>query len=526
MNERVLPISEASEKGVQSAGEFITSGFHEFKEGRDRKWAEVEQFVNETTPEEFRDLCQHYFGFQRGTGIRLYEGDREKRTGPLRHLLIEPVLSDPQKREVLLDSFFEFTPSDLELSSRIFLEIGDCFRENDKNVYLDLCERLIQASEEKKVSAFFVFDTLTKVKRGEERSWGLSGDNLLRIGLWDNELAKRLAELASAKVSEKDCQEAETLGIGNAFYLAWQVAELAGALSFDEFSSYFDKTLINVLKMPDAKNLQAEDFDFTLTKVFRTAIHSAKISFTFSKLENFQKSLQLSAEKIRILVKPHFKEKEETEFSHLDEVLNEFSLHLEHCRSAKLENLEVKASGVEGKIRERGLSQYLDLLALSKAELGNCLIIDIGAGKGRFAEETKKEVEGIQVVSIEPRPEIRKESKGFTVQALGETLPLAPDSADKVVSVYALPYYSHRFEDLEQLFDSVVRVLKSGGEGRLVPFTPYDVYPGDENDFYNWQTFEQFSEQKGVDCKVEIGEDIGGIMSYGSTAVRCFVVEK
>lgn len=537
MNERILPISEITElpteareenskKRIQSAGEFITSDFIGLGEERERKWAETEQFVNEATPKEFSDLCLYYFNFQCGPGIRLYEGDREKRVGPLRYLLIEPVLSNPQKREVLLDSFFEFIPSDLEFSSRIFLEIGDCFREDDKNAYLNLCERLIQAGEEKKVSAFFVFNTLTQVLQGEERSWGLSGGNLLRIGLWDDELARRLAELVSAKVSEKDYQEAETLRIGNAFYLAWQVAKFAGALGPDEFSSYFDKTLVNALGMPNVESFKAEDFDFTLSEVFRTAIHSAELSFTFSKLENFQESLQLSAGKIHALVDSHLKHKEEIEFCKLDEVLNELNTHLEYCRGAKLENLEIKASGAEGKIQERGLSQYLDLLALGKSELENHIIVDIGAGKGHFAKEAQERVAGAQVISIEPYPEIRKEPKGSRVQALGETLPLAPDSADEIVSVYALPYYSRRFEDVKQLLDNVVRVLKRGGEARLVPFLPFHVQPGNKNDFYNWKAFEQFLEQTGITAKVEIGEDIGGCLSYGSEAVRCFVVKK
>ena len=112
----------------------------------------------------------------------------------------------------------------------------------------------------------------------------------------------------------------------------------------------------------------------------------------------------------------------------------------------------------------------MQALAPSSGEL----ILDVGAGKGRVADQVMKASGGAEVYAVEPnakRVDSMKREFPAVKSSLGsaESLPFADSYFDKVYATMAL----HHFSDLDKALREVARVLKPGGS-----FVVLEVEPG------------------------------------------------
>jgi len=511
---------------IEAAFNFLTKGFTEGftdigkKEKREKEWKETSDFMTAATPEEFSAVCKKYFNYQAGAGIRLYENDKIKRQGPIEEFLIKPFLADERKKSVFLTALFNFFPSDKELSSEIFLKIGDILRSRDKSEYLDYCVQLINAGEEEKIKPVDVIDALTAKRRSGDRNFGLGAENLLRIGLWNHELALKLVRLGIKQLSPSACERISP------FYLADRIAILGGALKTKEFISYWkqtEETLMDLVK--NADDITAEDIDEQFAYLYKNLIRSVQLVKTFSEMKDFFTNLQTMAQNLKKNIASS--RGGNISFPHLEKIEEEMEFYAAHCENAELADLSnmEKGEGVKGKIRDRRFNNYLDLLSLSKRELEGKVILDLGAGKGRFANESMKEVPSAKIISLEPFTSGQSQ-KLFMVGGKAEFLPLKNISFDKIVSVYAIPSYSRSFDELSLQLNEIKLYSKKEGEARLSPFSFLHAEVGGNSDFYNWSAFEKYLEKNGWQSRIEIGEDTGGFMSLGGASVRALILKK
>lgn len=131
---------------------------------------------------------------------------------------------------------------------------------------------------------------------------------------------------------------------------------------------------------------------------------------------------------------------------------------------------------------DRSFSEYLDILGISKKDLGS-RVLDLGSGRREnFSREAGKL--GIEVVSLNPKlideeyvSEARSEMPDYphqarSVLAIATHLPFADNSFDSVVSVYGIPLYLQA-EDYEKSLLEIIRVLKSKKKAYLGPIPKY-----------------------------------------------------
>jgi len=139
---------------------------------------------------------------------------------------------------------------------------------------------------------------------------------------------------------------------------------------------------------------------------------------------------------------------------------------------------------------------YPDILGFSTSQelleyLKGKTVLDLGSGFNQFRRDIieKHPDFPINIISVEPRlaiPAFREISnpdhvadkttnsvKGGSVAANWENLPFTDNSFDRVLSVFAFPYWVKNGEwgQIQKGCDEIIRITKSGGEIRLAPFT-------------------------------------------------------
>lgn len=141
---------------------------------------------------------------------------------------------------------------------------------------------------------------------------------------------------------------------------------------------------------------------------------------------------------------------------------------------------------------ERGLEFYEERLGISRDQLKNKMILDLGSGKETaLAEDVSVKVEGAKVVSLSPHysdPHYQKElennpQKDRAVAAVAEKLPFRDGTFDYVFAIRSVPYYFHgRDEDeketkinIKTIFSEAMRLLNPGGEARFNPYNELDI---------------------------------------------------
>jgi ubiquinone/menaquinone biosynthesis C-methylase UbiE len=110
------------------------------------------------------------------------------------------------------------------------------------------------------------------------------------------------------------------------------------------------------------------------------------------------------------------------------------------------------------------------MLSPSKGER----ILDVGAGKGKVADQVMKASGGAEVHAVDPNEKrvasLKREFPAIRSSvASAESLPFDDSYFDKVYSTMAL----HHFSDLDRALREVARVLKPGGS-----FVVLEVEPG------------------------------------------------
>lgn len=141
-----------------------------------------------------------------------------------------------------------------------------------------------------------------------------------------------------------------------------------------------------------------------------------------------------------------------------------------------------KEAAFRASTANRDFSQYLDILGISKEDLGK-RVLDLGSGlQEKFSRQASKL--GIEVVSLNPKlafddydlsREMARRAieglpphQGLSVAAFATHLPFKDNSFDSVVSVNAIPSYLPR-EFYGEAFSEMTRILKSAGKAFLAP---------------------------------------------------------
>lgn len=97
-------------------------------------------------------------------------------------------------------------------------------------------------------------------------------------------------------------------------------------------------------------------------------------------------------------------------------------------------------------------------------------ILDVGAGSAQFAKWAKEHDVSQEIYSLEPKEDYPEE-KNNTILAKAESIPFKDESFDLIVSNAAIPniYIGDKYaeKEVEDSFNEMIRVLKSGGEIRL-----------------------------------------------------------
>jgi ubiquinone/menaquinone biosynthesis C-methylase UbiE len=150
--------------------------------------------------------------------------------------------------------------------------------------------------------------------------------------------------------------------------------------------------------------------------------------------------------------------------------------------------------------------EYLDNLGLTKNDLIDKKILDLGAGLRMFAGYCIKNKINTNIYCVEPHPErsvpeqeeflkklwsdeLRKKINSKTVKAFCSSLPFNDESFDLVTLHCFVPGMDpfsinpNKAEiiimekDINQSFDEICRVLKKGGEARMYPFYGKKIEP-------------------------------------------------
>lgn len=146
----------------------------------------------------------------------------------------------------------------------------------------------------------------------------------------------------------------------------------------------------------------------------------------------------------------------------------------------KREDVRAKTSIKEGPEGGRGVAKYEKLLGVTAKEFEGKRVLDLGAGSElRFGSELKELGIHAEVISMSPafaervhrerviaagHPEIVSKA----VSGLGQELPFADGSFDRIVSLHALQYISE-VEIQFNFLREIVRTLSSGGVAYVGP---------------------------------------------------------
>jgi len=164
---------------------------------------------------------------------------------------------------------------------------------------------------------------------------------------------------------------------------------------------------------------------------------------------------------------------------------------------------EAKRAAGADRITDRELSEYLSILNLDLELLLKERILDIGAGEALFASELSREASQRKVAgggavyaldlglgdflreadehqlrdpfAAAKRKRIQERlSELANIAVVGDwhTLPFADRSFDRVVSVFAFPFWVESWRSFRSGLAEILRVLKKGGIANLYPGAP------------------------------------------------------
>lgn len=118
----------------------------------------------------------------------------------------------------------------------------------------------------------------------------------------------------------------------------------------------------------------------------------------------------------------------------------------------------------------RGLAKYEDLLQFKRRDLRGKRVLDLGAGpEGKFARELAESGINATVVSLSPDliyPEYRLKVAKPALAALGQTLPFADETFDRIFSLNVIPHLLSKDSYLVFIRE-VARILKKNGIARI-----------------------------------------------------------
>lgn len=141
---------------------------------------------------------------------------------------------------------------------------------------------------------------------------------------------------------------------------------------------------------------------------------------------------------------------------------------------------------------DAGLEEYEHEFCFSREELKGKTILDLGSGTtDKFAREVKQAGIDAKVVSLSPdlhtsygarssREKVAPDWKIRGVAAIAQQLPFKDNSFDMILGAYSVTYYATTEKDVNAYVREIKRVLKKGGEARLVPV--YDNGSGRESE--------------------------------------------
>lgn len=192
------------------------------------------------------------------------------------------------------------------------------------------------------------------------------------------------------------------------------------------------------------------------------------------------------------------------EFKNVDEKLEREKAEFQKFLTEVVEKSGQTFAEYAENYEKETFENYLSQLGLIEIDLKDKKILDVGAARCFFASHALKHGISDQIYSVEPghdsyadreakkliwSGQIKNEIEGKTVHALAQALPFKDGSFNLLVSNAAMPGRDKEFagglsmeEDIEKSYDELVRVLKEGGEVRLVPFDPDE----DDEHFGSW----------------------------------------
>ncbi|MDO8668524.1 MAG: class I SAM-dependent methyltransferase [bacterium] len=138
--------------------------------------------------------------------------------------------------------------------------------------------------------------------------------------------------------------------------------------------------------------------------------------------------------------------------------------------------IKEKCFGNKGKNTGREECEYEDLLDITKDDIKDEKILDLGCGEGKFikwAEENGAQ----QAIGIEslPKKEFHKESSQKSEKIIKgdwKNLPFKDESFDRVISVFAFPGWVKNWQEMRAGLREAIRVVKNGGHINFTPAAP------------------------------------------------------
>lgn len=174
---------------------------------------------------------------------------------------------------------------------------------------------------------------------------------------------------------------------------------------------------------------------------------------------------------------------------------------LEHADLTELNNNDSRVGDTKFNIRT--LTNYSKVLGFAENELKG-EILDIGSGKGNFKKNVGEAGLSANVVTMDPY--ITDTEKNHIGYRVGDetSFRLLPNQFDLVISCYAVPLYSHNWEDVCKSIIEMSEILKRGGKLKIAPLRVsliketdieknkltrgYDMH----TEFYKTKVFEEF----------------------------------
>ena len=193
--------------------------------------------------------------------------------------------------------------------------------------------------------------------------------------------------------------------------------------------------------------------------------------------------------------------------------------------------------------RERGLETYQDYLGIKKEDLRGKDILDLGSGETeRFSRELKAAGIDANVICVNPDYSIERFRKANSalpdwqkksVAAIAQELPFKDECFDEVFAVYSITVFASpskiggNIEATKRWLSEIVRVLKPGGEARIMPLRSF---PKSEEQIWqeDYGPLLEDLKKQGLDVSVELirYKDIGHTMSSSSHMNKDGVIEE